>query len=92
LKTFVNLERVARQLHRLPRHIFLHLNKWMNDVERIGISEVRKRKGLHDEPLQGARWGQRSIRLSRSYRAIYIVSKKSEVEILYVIEVSKHEY
>ncbi len=45
----------------------------------------------HDEPLKGDRKGQRSIRLSRSYRAIYRVVKDHVVFIL-VEEVNKHEY
>ena len=45
---------------------------WVNDVESAGLSEVRKVLGYHDEPLKGNRVGQRSIRLSKSYRAIYI--------------------
>lgn len=33
-------------------------------MERIGIYDVRKSPGFHDEPLSGQRKGQRSIRLS----------------------------
>jgi proteic killer suppression protein len=47
--------------------------------------------GYHDEPLKGSRAGQRSIRLSRAYRAIYEM-KKDTVEFVSVEEVSKHEY
>jgi hypothetical protein len=32
---------------------------------------VRKVPGFHDEPLSGKRFGQRSLRLSKSYRAFY---------------------
>ncbi len=56
----------------------------------MGIHEVRKFKRYHDEPLKGNRVGQRSVRLNRAYRAIY-VELESEIEIL-VIEVNKHEY
>ncbi len=44
----------------------------------------------HDEPLKGQRIGQRSIRLSKSYRAIYI--EHNDDIIIEVIEVNKHEY
>jgi proteic killer suppression protein len=44
----------------------------------------------HDEPLKGDRLGQRSIRLSRSYRLIYIESQ--ELGVVKVVEVNKHEY
>jgi len=42
---------------------------WVAAVELDGVEEVRKAPGYHDEPLKGSRAGQRSIRLSRSYRA-----------------------
>ena len=58
---------------------------------RDGLEEVRKARGYHDEPLKGHRAGQRSIRLSSSYRAIYEI-KKDTVEFVSVEEVSKHDY
>lgn len=61
-------------------------------VERVGLAEVRKLSGYHDEPLKGTRKGQRSIRLNRSYRAIYIEHESGKIQIVEVIEVSKHEY
>ena len=61
-------------------------------VEEFGIKEVRKIKGFHDEPLKGERSGQRSIRLNRSYRAIYKESiDKSHLNLI-VIEVHNHDY
>lgn len=56
-----------------------------------GLEEVRKVPGYHDEPLKGQRAGQRSIRLSRAYRAIYEI-KSDGVEFVLVEEVNKHEY
>ena len=47
--------------------------------------------GYHDEPLKGRRAGQRSIRLSRAYRAIYEI-KEDTAKFVSVEEVSKHEY
>lgn len=47
-------------------------------------------KGYHDEPLHGDRRGQRSVRLNRSYRAIYI--ELEEGQRLLVVEVNKHGY
>lgn len=49
------------------------------------------RPGFHDEPLKGTRQGQRSIRLNRSYRAIYIETMDGTVELVKVVEVTKHE-
>lgn len=63
---------------------------WIELVESLGLREVRKRPGFHDEPLKGHRKGQRSVRLNQAYRLIYR-EIRSEVEVL-LIEVTKHEY
>lgn len=89
----VELSKFARkQLKKLPRHIVENLTAWTEDVESRGLEEVRKSPGYHDEPLKGTRQGQRSIRLSRSYRAIYEILSNSFVEFVSIEEVSKHEY
>ena len=56
---------------------------WVGNVEAKGLEEVRKLPGYHDEPLKGQRQGQRSIRLSRAYRAIYVV-RGEEVTFVHV--------
>ena len=58
----------------------------------IGLLETRKISGFHDEPLRGDRFSQRSIRLNRAYRAIYIVDEYEKIVTVKVIEVNKHEY
>jgi proteic killer suppression protein len=89
----VELSKLARkQLKRLPRHIVENLASWVDDVETRGLEEVRKIPGYHDEPLRGDRQGQRSIRLSQAYRAIYVVRADGGIEFVSVEEVSKHEY
>jgi proteic killer suppression protein len=65
---------------------------WVDDVEARGLEEVRKIPGNHDEPLHGDRHGQRSIRLSKAYRAIYVIKLDRKIEFISVEEVSKHEY
>ncbi len=47
--------------------------------------------GLHDEALQGNRKGQRSIRLSQAYRAIYVIVAGA-ARFVRVEEVNKHRY
>lgn len=84
-------KRAGKQLRKVPDHIKVNLMIWVAAVELDGVEEVRKLPGYHDEPLQGIRTGQRSIRLSRSYRAIYQV-KKDVIEFVSVEEVSKHDY
>ncbi len=85
-------KRVRRQLQKMPRHIVENLAAWVDDVETRGLEEVRKVPGHHDEPLHGDRRGQRSIRLSRAYRAIYVVRSEGEIKCASVEEVSKHGY
>lgn len=86
----IDLSRAAKKdLAKLPTPIVKKFRLWVDTVAEVGLEEVRKNPGWHDEPLQGPRKGQRSIRLSRAYRAIYVVQKK--VEVL-VIEVNKHDY
>jgi toxin HigB-1 len=83
-------KRVQKQLKRLPNHIVTNLRVWMETVEENGITETRKLSGYHDEPLQGKRAGQRSIRLSKAYRAFYV--ERDDKITIEVIEVNKHEY
>ena len=88
----VEIARLAeKQLRKLPRHIVDSLLIWVAAVEHDGLEEVRKVPGYHDEPLKGDRTGQRSIRLSRAYRAIYEI-KQGTARFVSVTEVSKHEY
>lgn len=83
-------EKLDKDLRKLPDHILEKLLFWVKAVNALGIVDVRKSKGFHDEPLHGNRKGQRSIRLSKSYRAIYVEDK--QIIRITVIEVNKHEY
>lgn len=76
----------------MPEHIRRKYFYWLNMIEAIGLREVRKLKGLHDEALMGKRFGQRSVRLSKSYRAIYRKLKEEGIQLMEVIEVNKHDY
>jgi proteic killer suppression protein len=89
----VKLSRGAiRDLKKLPDFIVNKLYAWIEDVGHRGLSEVRKVQGYHDELLRGDRNGQRSIRLNRSYRAIYIIEKAKRIRFVQIIEVNKHDY
>ena len=79
-----------KQLVKIPRNIKEVLMYWAETVEKIGIRDTRKLRGYHDELLKVNRQGQRSVRLNKAYRAIYIETCEC-IEIC-VIEVSKHEY
>lgn len=84
--------KVRKTLVGLPAHIIDKLESWIGAIERDGLRQVQKRPGFHDEPLRGKRFGQRSVRLNKAYRAIYIIKKGKEVEFVAIEEVNKHEY
>ena len=82
----------VKDLERVPKHVQVKLQAWVDAVGTQGLEAVRKVPGFHDEPLKGRRQGQRSIRLSRAYRAIYAVAEDGAVEFVRVEEVNKHDY
>ena len=81
-----------KDLKKIPHYIRDNLNTWIRSIQREGIMETRKIRGYHDELLKGKRKRQRSIRLSRSYRAIYQESNDGSLNIISIMEISKHEY
>jgi proteic killer suppression protein len=83
---------VVRQLRRVPRHIVTKLLAWVDDVEARGLEEVRKVPGFNDHPLKGTLEGKRAIRLSRQWRAVYVVKAEMQVEFVLVEEVHPHDY
>lgn len=83
---------VDKSIDRLPEFIQQKFRAWVIAVERDGMQAVRLLKGFHDEPLRGDRVGQRSVRLNRSYRAIYLEGRDGSILVAEVIEVNKHEY
>jgi proteic killer suppression protein len=89
----VTLSRRARKdLRVAPRHVATKLLYWISEVEKRGLEETRRYPGFHDEPLRGQRQGQRSIRLSKAYRAIYVIRQDASAELVSVEEVTKHAY
>jgi toxin HigB-1 len=89
----VQMSRFAeKQLKRLPKFIREAVFIWAQAVEEEGLPMVRKLPGYHDEPLKGKREGERSVRLNRAYRLIYVESEGAVVTLVTVTEVNKHEY
>jgi proteic killer suppression protein len=89
--SFLRINKKAqKQIKKLPEHIVRKLQKWTEDVEKFGIDEIRIIPGYHDEPLKWERAGQRSIRLSKAYRAFYV--EHDDMVVIEVIEVNKHDY
>lgn len=91
-KYFVDLSNVERDLRlKIPNIILEKIKIWVLRVELDGMQKTRMIKSYHDEPLMGDRKGQRSIRLNRKYRLIYMELGR-EVIIVKVLEVNAHEY
>ena len=81
-----------KDLRRVPEQILRRLRAWVDHVEHVGLEAARQRPGYHDEPLRGDRAGQRSVRLNRAWRAVYVLTDDDTVEVVLVIEVNKHDY
>lgn len=82
---------VKKQLKKLPLHIVVNFQNWVEDIEKRGLEEVRKIPGYHDEPLRGDLKGMRSIRLSRGYRAYYQIVR-DQICFVSVERIDRHEY
>lgn len=85
-------KKAQKDISKISKNLQNKLLFWVKSVMEFGLEKVRESKGFHDEPLKGQRQGQRSIRLNRAYRAIYIVKANSEIEFVEIIEVNKHDY
>ena len=86
---------VEKQIEKLPDHIQDKFMAWVGAIEETSLEEVRKSPGMHDEPVKGSK-GQRSVRMSKSYRAYYRIHSKDEgkikIEFVRVEGVDKHKY
>jgi toxin HigB-1 len=82
---------LTRAKKKIPPQVIDKFLAWVQMVERDGLEEVQKISGFHDEPLQGKRRGQRSLRLNDGYRAFYVI-KKDEVRFVEVFDVNNHDY
>lgn len=85
-------EKAENDLKQVPVHVAFKLQTWISGIKMHGLREIKKIPGYHDELLKGQRVGQRSIRLNRAYRAIYIKNMNGVIEFIEVTEVNKHEY
>lgn len=81
-----------KDLQKTPVYLQEKFQSWLIAVNKTGIEEVRKRPGWHDEPLKGDRSKQRSVRLNKQWRVIYIINTDSATEFIEVVEVTPHEY
>lgn len=87
---FVFTRLFAKQLKKVPTFIQIRLKEWQDLVMLFGLSVVRSQfKGYHDEPLQGQRVGQRSVRLNKQWRVIYEETTGTLIELQ---EITPHDY
>lgn len=85
-------KQALKDLRRTPLYIQEKFRAWLVAVNNVGVDETRRRPGWHDEPLLGDRKGQRSIRLNKQWRAIYIIKSNGQIEFIEVKEITPHEY
>ena len=81
-----------KELRKIPRHILVQFDLWVEVIETEGFQAMQKVKGYNDHPLIGDRKGQRSSYLSRSWRVIYELDTKTNFIIINVLEVNHHDY
>lgn len=85
-------KQALKDLKKTPVYIQEKFRAWLVAVDKAGLEETRKRPGWHDESLIGDRKGQRSIRLNKQWRAIYIIKSNNKIEFVEVKEVTPHDY
>ena len=88
----VDLSMISKVVSKIPVEVRLKLWRWIKSVPTQGLEETRKIPGYHDEPLKGQRLGQRSIRLTKAYRAIYTMHFDGSIRVIFIEEVHKHDY
>lgn len=87
----VDIRAVEKDLVSTPKALVIKFQKWVDDIEKYGLEEVRKVRGWHDHTLKGDRAGQRAIYLNKQWRAVYVL-EGAGVKIVRVIEVHPHAY
>ncbi|MGE3611760.1 MAG: type II toxin-antitoxin system mRNA interferase toxin, RelE/StbE family [Bacteriovoracaceae bacterium] len=85
-------KRALKDLIKVPRHILVQFDLWVEIIETEGYAEMQKIKGYRDHQLIGNRMGQRSSSLSKSWRVIYCTEKDTNSIVVEVLEVNHHDY
>jgi len=93
IKRVVITGSAKKDLRRVPAAVADKLHAWVAAVSLVGLDEVRRIRGYDDHSLKGGRKGQRAIRLSLLWRAIYTLEKDElKVQFVSVNEVTPHKY
>lgn len=92
VKALVQITKQARRgLEKAPAHVRDKFLTWVLSVQEFGLEAVRQVPGYHDEPIQGQREGQRSIRLNKQWRAFYTETSDQQI-VVTILEVTPHDY
>lgn len=78
------------QLERAPKVIQEKYDRWITLVLELGILNTRKINSYRDHPLQGKRFGQRSISLNMKWRVIY--QEVKQIKQIKLLEITPHKY
>jgi toxin HigB-1 len=81
-------KQVLEELKKIPIHIVIKLEAWIDAVVNCGLSAIKKKRGYYSEPLQGNRIGQYAIKLDKTYRAIYVIEKNKSIRFVEILQVS----
>jgi mRNA-degrading endonuclease YafQ of YafQ-DinJ toxin-antitoxin module len=88
----VDISKVRKQLKKVPKEVRVKFQQWILFLELKGVFEAQKFPGFRDHFLKGLRKGQRSVYLTKKWRAIYTLNKKGSPTIVIVEEVTPHDY
>lgn len=83
---------VEKSLKKIPRHILILFDLWIEIIETEGLAEMQKISGYRDHSLKGNRKGQRSTSLNRSWRVIYELDTSINLINVIILEVNNHDY
>lgn len=88
----VDISKVLKQLKKTPFEVRRKFQQWVLFLEDYGLFKAQKFPGFRDHVLKGDRRGQRSVYLTKKWRAIYTLDKSGEITIIMVEEVTPHDY
>jgi hypothetical protein len=63
--TQVDIRAVKKDLLKIPKALVIKFQKWVDDIEKYSLEDVRKVRGWHDHALKGNHAGQRAISLNK---------------------------
>ena len=62
----VDIRAVEKDLVKTPKALVIKFQKWVDDIEKYGLEEVRKVRGWHDHYAQGRSCGAKGDLLKQT--------------------------